>query len=303
MITLLYGTDAWRLRHASRKFQAAIRIDGTSATASDELERLLKYPSFFGQQASVVVTEPLAILSLPELLKHTDAPSLTDVRIILVHRNIPKETDTNKKTLAKLVRMAGTTTEYSPLKGAKLLSWVRDYCAEIGGTIDSGAAEELISRTGGDTWTLANELEKLCAYTGGGVTLGSVRTLVPQPAQEDNWELSNALAAHNKRGVIAALYRRIAAGVPEQLLIGSLASTLRSLMMVRELTDRGSSSAMIAKTTGLHPFVVSKTLRGAQLYEPQALRQAHQNLAHLDRSIKNGLADGTDGLFGILMAL
>ena len=303
MITFYYGTDAWRLRHASRTFQATVRIDGTSASASDELEHLLKYPGFFGQKTSVVVSDPLAIVGLPELLKDTDADSLTDVHLLLVHRNVPKETDDNKKILARLIRMAGTATEFTPLKGAKLLLWVRDYCSEIGGRIESGAAEELLMRTGGESWAIANELEKLCAYTGGDISLGSVRTLVSQPAQEDDWELSNALAARNKRGAISALYRRIAAGAPEQLLIGSLASTLRSLMMVRELTDRGSSSALIAKTTGLHPFVVSKTLRGSRLYEPSALRDAHQNLAQLDRSIKDGLSDGADGLFRILMAL
>lgn len=304
MITILYGTDAWRLRHASQKIQATVRIDGTSPAASDELERLLKYPNFFGTRTVVVVTDPLSAVDVPGLLKRTHAKELADIDVHMVQRTTAKETADRKKVLAQFIRMATSSTEFSPLKAGALRSWIKEYCAEIGGTIETDAAQELVTRTGGDSWLIANELEKLCAYAqGGAVTLAAVRTLVPQPPQQDDWELSNALAAHDKRGALAALYRRIASGTPEPLLIGTIASALRSLIMVRELIDRGRPTAAIASATGLHPYVVSKTLRGSRLYDPRSLSAAHRRCALLDRAMKDGRTDGIDGLFGIIVAL
>ena len=303
MITFFYGTDPWRLRHALQAFAATAHIDGTSATAHEELERLLKYPSFFGQVSSVAVSEPFAIPGLLELLKENDVCTMKDVHLLLVQRTQPKESADRKKLLAHLTRLATASTEFRQLTGDALSSWVREQCAEIGGAIERGAVEELIMRVGDDTWALASELEKLCAFTDGVITLAAVRMLVLRPPQQDDWELSNAIAARNKRGALAALYRRISAGTPEPLLIGSLASALRSLMMIRELLDRGLAAPAIASMTGLHPYVVSKTLRGARLYEPAALAAAHRSLASLDRATKEGRADGTDGLFGIIMAL
>ena len=131
----------------------------------------------------------------------------------------------------------------------------------------------------------------------------SVRLLVPAPYRYDEWELSNAIAARDKRGAVAALFKRVREGAPEPLMVGSLASAVRTLMMVRDLADRGRPATAIAKATGLHPYVVSKTLRGAAAYEPHALREAHRMLAALDRSSKEGAADAVDGLFATLLAL
>ena len=56
-------------------------------------------------------------------------------------------------------------------------------------------------------------------------------------------------------------------------------------------------------TTGLHPFVVSKTLRGARTADMGRLIRSHTALAVLDRNTKEGTADATDGLFDVILGL
>ncbi len=72
--------------------------------------------------------------------------------------------------------------------------------------------------------------------------------------------------------------------------------------MVKDLAARGTPPASIAKLSGLHPFVVSKTLRGATTTDADALRRTHVALAKLDRSAKEGTAHNADELFSILLA-
>ncbi|HTP56707.1 MAG TPA: DNA polymerase III subunit delta [Candidatus Paceibacterota bacterium] len=312
MITLLYGTDAWRLDHAAREFRARwsasggtppVILDGASPDTSDELERMLKYPTFFGAAVLATVNDPLTIPGLMKMLTANDAHRIQDVHILLIQRTSAKESAERNKALAGLARIAAKTTEFAPLTGARCAGWVREYCAQTGREITPEAVAELIRRAGTETWALVNELEKLCAYEPERVTIATVQLLVPRPHQMDEWELSDAIGTRDKRGAITALHRRVANGTPEPLLIGSLASSVRSLLMVRELADRGIPPAAIAKSSGLHPFVVAKTLRGARAYDPRALRNAHSHLALLDRASKEGRADAVDGLFGILLAL
>jgi DNA polymerase III delta subunit len=86
-------------------------------------------------------------------------------------------------------------------------------------------------------------------------------------------------------------------------MIGSLASAVRTLVTIRDLAGRGHAAPVIARTAGLHPFVVSKNLRGAMTYGVDALPTALRKIAELDRDAKSGRADAFDSLFSILLAI
>lgn len=309
-ITLLHGSDAWRLRAAAAReanaWEAthgarALHLDGTADDTGTELERVLKYPSFFQQRTLVAVTDPLAATDLVALVE--DSSGLADTDLLLVQGTAARPTAARKEELRKLARLADRTEAFEPLEGQRLASWVRDYCAERGCDIEPAAVAELTARAGSDSWALSGEMEKLCSFTAPTVTVSAVRTLVAAPTHQDEWELSNTISAHDRRGAVAALFRRVREGAPEQLLLGTVASAVRSLLMVRDLTDRNRPAAAIAKATGMHPYVVSKTLRGAAAADPKRLRRAHAALATLDRHAKDGRADTIDGLFAVLVSL
>jgi len=63
------------------------------------------------------------------------------------------------------------------------------------------------------------------------------------------------------------------------------------------------SASAIATGAGLHPFVVSKALKGAREADGGALREAHLRIACLDRDSKRGRADLLDGLFGAILGM
>lgn len=300
MLTLHYGSDSYRLREATCALAPHAVIDGTDEDAAEQIERELKYPSFF-QERRVVIVRNAASAAFSGLLKQFDVSAMTDVDLVAVQ-------DTNrsydKKTLALLAKSADIKQEWASLAGTQLAAWARNFCKERGATIEPAALTLLVHRVGTDTSILCQELEKLCAYASGtAINIGVVQVLTPVRSERDEWELSNALASCDKRAAITALWRRLQEGTADQLLLGTMAAGIRNLLSVNDLVARRQPAGVIAKTTGLHPFVVSKTLRSAATADRTRLRRAHLALAALDRNSKDGHADMVDGLFSILLSL
>jgi DNA polymerase III delta subunit len=312
MLLLIHGTDSYRIQEAVEEVIAhhrakttstpeVVRIDCADETATDELHRQLKYPSFFGE-SRLVVASHAAQGAMGEILNEYNLADIEDIIVIATQDTSEKGYD--KKMLARLKASSHTTQELQPRTGAPLSAWLQRYCAHAQASLSHDAAAYVVRLVGSDTRTLVHELDKLIAYAHGEPISKTMAELLISPRIErDEWELSNALAAHDKRSLVAALWKKLHEGTPEQLLMGSLAAGFRNLIMVKDLLKRNHASAGIAKATGLHPFVVSKTLSGARTADSSRLARAHIALALLDRGAKDGRMDMTDGLFSILLAL
>jgi len=312
MLLCYHGTYTFRIRQAVSDLLDSTRtrtgtslnvvsVDCAQDGAGDDIERVLKYPSFFGDSTVILATHAAGEV-MADILERFPVSSMPDIILVAVQDTSLKTC--SKKVLASLVRAADTAVQFMPLSGDAQHAWAHAYCRTLGATIAQDALRLLTERTGSDTGLLAMELGKLAAYAGDAeISSDTVRLLTAARPERDEWELSNAMAAHDKRAAITALWRRLQEGAPEQLLIGSLAAGLRNLLIIKDLSSRKQNPAGIARLTGLHPFVVSKTLKGTAAADAERLRTAHISLARLERDAKEGLADMTDGMFSVLLSL
>ncbi|MBP6886399.1 MAG: hypothetical protein KBC02_04145 [Candidatus Pacebacteria bacterium] len=312
MLHLIHGKDPYQIRSALAATIAkqsatqaqsleVIRLDCRDENTLDALHRQLKYPSFL-HQPRIIVASNAAHASMGEILEEYDIPNLSD--IILLATINTSEKDADKKILAKLQKIAPSSTHAEALSGKELEVWARAYCSDRGSDLPPSAWAHLLRRVGEDMLQLSHELEKLTAYAGATpIDVDMITLLTSARHDHDTWELSNAVAAHDKRATLKALWRSLRDGTPEQVVLGSLASGLRNLIMIQDVASRKASSAVIATTIGLHPFVVSKSLAGARLATPQKLQKAFLSLTELERSSKDGTAHLTDGLFHVVLSL
>jgi DNA polymerase-3 subunit delta len=273
-------------------------IDGADADAGQHLQNAMAAQGLFGEPRLVLVNNAVLVPDIEACL--SDDSSEISIYITQDARDLNAD---GKRRLGALVKHVSNAQRFDALEGRERIAWVTAFCRERERAITSSAAAEVIRRTGEDTWALTSELEKLCAYTEDAIDDAAVCALVAPPSVYDEWELSNALATRDKRAALAALWRRLRAGVPEQLIIGLMASATRTLVLVKEGVDRHMPAAAIAKAAGLHPFVVSKNLRSVQSVDAAAIRAAHLRIARLDRDGKRGRADIVDGLFGIIVGM
>jgi len=312
MLYWYHGTDTFRLRSAVTDLVASlraqhqtalhvVRVDCADAGAADDIERHLKYPSFFGDRTCIIATNAAAPV-MADLTARYDFSTLEDIILVAVQDTSQKSAD--KVVLATLTKTADHTAVFAPLKDAALTAWITAAAAGLGGTLEPDAMRELVRRVGSDSGRCAAELAKLVAYAAPhAISIDAVRLLTPEPAERDEWELSNAIASMDKRSIMAALWKKVREGTPEQLLIGSCAAGLRNLLMIRDAAQRTTSGTTIAKLTGLHPFVVSKTLASATAADEPRLVRSYLALTLLDRDSKDGRADAIDGLFAALLSV
>jgi DNA polymerase III delta subunit len=320
MLVYYHGNDSYRIRQAVRESLERLRknpdaplqtvtVHAPNEQDREALEHALKYPSFFQEHTAVLVSDALSTAetaeAVNEILTRYAVQDLTDATVFVCQQEPAGRPSAASKNLAAyLARHATSAVEFMSLQGTARVQWIKDFCARRGCELTPRALADVLARSSpDDTWRLATDLANICAFSHetGRIDVHEVHALMRPLANREEWELSDALTRNDKRGVLSALFKRLAEGTSEHLIIGGLAAGLRTILMVKELAQRSLAPAGIAKKIGAHPFVVTKTLQGINSHDPQKLRKSLADLAALDRDIKNGTRDAVDGLYAAIL--
>ncbi len=135
---------------------------------------------------------------------------------------------------------------------------------------------------------LANELDKLAMYAGGSavITVDDVRKLSAQVQEARVFDLTDALAQRNRKQALDILHDLLADGEAPLRLISTITSQVRSLILVKELSQKGIRAAEIASTAGLSPFVAEKALRQIGKFTVSQLENSYRQLLATDAALK-----------------
>jgi len=151
----------------------------------------------------------------------------------------------------------------------------------------AGAAEALVEHVGNEPQQLARELEKLSLRFGASdVGVEQVLDTVSGERSPTAFALESALRERRIAHAIAAVRRALAQGDRPELLVGQIASELRSLLRARALLDSGmdEESAKRAFGGGRGFYVVPR----ARNYRRVELERALRSLAEVDVAAKTG---------------
>ncbi|MFL5666851.1 MAG: DNA polymerase III subunit delta [Ktedonobacteraceae bacterium] len=207
----------------------------------------------------------------------------TCVLIVLVD----EELDANN-TLLKAAGQFGTVVQCMLPKGAAIKSWITRRAKGRGVTIAPEAAALLADFIGNQLRLLANELDKLATYVGDGktITVEDVRMLSAQVQEARIFDLTDAMAQRNPKRALDILHDLLADGEPPLKLISTITTQVRSLLLVKELSQQGKRSSEIASTIGIAPFVADKALRQVGKFTPMQLENAYRRLLATDAALK-----------------
>ena len=207
----------------------------------------------------------------------------TSVLIVLVDELL----DANNPLL-KAAGEHGKVIQSTLPRGGALESWISKRAKSLGVTIDGDAATLLANFIGNQLRLLANELDKLATYVGDGgtITVDDVRTLSAQVQEARIFDLTDALAQRNQKQALTILHDLLADGEPPIKLISTISSQVRSLLLVKELSQKGMRSPQIASTLGIAPFVADKAARQVGKFTAAQLEVAYRQLLATDASLK-----------------
>lgn len=181
--------------------------------------------------------------------------------------------------------------------------------AGTGKTVDPGAEARLVALVGADARALAAEVSKLATFVGDRKVIRAedVDTLVVRTAADPFFALGNAVEARDLPAALGVLRRSLADGASPHMLVGSLAGTVRRMLVERErgrLAAGGRRIGSFAEwNASVLPTIEPDELRDRKPYGLWMKYQAAQRfgreellsglaaLAEADHSMKTG-SDG-----------
>lgn len=195
--------------------------------------------------------------------------------------------DTNN-LLLKAAGEHGNVIQSTLPRGAALENWITKRARNLGVSIEKNAATLLANFIGSQLRLLANELDKLATYAGEGGTITDedVRKLSAQVQEARIFDLTDALAQRDQKQALTILHDLLVDGEPPLKLISTITSQVRSLLLVKELSQKGLRSPQVAATLGIAPFIAEKAARQAGKFTPMQLEGAYRQLLATDAALK-----------------
>ncbi len=143
--------------------------------------------------------------------------------------------------LVKAAEKYGKILQSSLPKGAALERWISNRAKSIDVKIAPEANALLANFIGNNLRLLASELDKLATYVGKGATINveDVRQLSAQVQEARIFDLTDALAQRNRKQALNILHDLLADGEPPLKLISTITFQVRSLLLVKELAQKG----------------------------------------------------------------
>ncbi len=217
------------------------------------------------------------------LAEHVAILPETTVLIILIEEAL----DSNN-ALLKAAEKHGKVVQSTLPKGAALEKWITNRAKSIEVKIAPDAVSILANFIGNNLRLLANELDKLAMYVGKGATIKieDVRQLSAQVQEARIFDLTDALAQRNRKQALNILHDLLADGEPPLKLISTITSQVRSLLLVKELAQKGMRGSQIASTLGVAPFIADKSLRQVGNFSAPQLESAYRQLLATDAALK-----------------
>ncbi|TMC18422.1 MAG: DNA polymerase III subunit delta [Chloroflexi bacterium] len=217
------------------------------------------------------------------LAEHVAEMAETTVLILLVDEAL----DTSH-LLVKAAQQHGKVIQSTVPKGSALNNWITKRAKSVDVKVAPDAVTLLADFIGNNLRLLANEIDKLATYVGPGGTIrvADVRQLSAQVQEARIFDLTDALAQRDRKKALHLLHDLLADGEPPLKLISTITTQVRSLLLVKELAQKGQRGAQIASTLGIAPFIAEKALRQVGNFSVAQLENTYRQLLATDAALK-----------------
>jgi DNA polymerase-3 subunit delta len=306
MIIFLHGKDTFRSRQQMKKmiekFKAdrdpdgynVVRIDAAAMPEPERIIQELSASPFLAGRRLVAIESLLSSKhadAQTQLREQVEAGKLPETTVALFWEDSDAFKGKAAGALADALLKEKYVQRFDQLTGAKLIAWIREEAADMGGCIDADAAAYLAAHAQGDSWRIRTLLEQLYAYRRGEDIRKKDAQVFLEEKEDDNiFTLVDAVVAGNARSAYGMMREQYRRGEDAQYVFAMLLRQFRILLQIRDAMDRADtlSSDALARAMSLHPFVVKKSLPLVKRHTKAALVAAYRGLLAFDRSVKTG---------------
>ncbi|MFA6024498.1 MAG: DNA polymerase III subunit delta [Candidatus Gracilibacteria bacterium] len=239
-------------------------------------KRLVVLKNFLGSQKAETANTLLpALEKLPE-----------STVLVMVEESKPDE----RTSIFKRLNILATKRLFLKPKGVQLSTWVQRRAEQAGARINPETASYLVSAVGDDLFALDQEIQKLTLYARGEPILREmVDELVTGIVQKSIFTLTDQLAQKNFAGVLKTMEDLKAQGEDPAFIFSMIVRQIRLILEMKALSEQNLPAPMMARKMGVHPFVVSSSLRFTKNFTFEQLRYFLKKFMELDHRLKTGL--------------
>lgn len=194
--------------------------------------------------------------------------------------------------LFKFLDRNGKCQNFQELSGIKLKNWAENQITKYGGKISQFALSKLLLYAGNDLWRLDNEIKKLVSFKNKGqIGIEDIDLLVRSKIETDIFKTIDAISQKDKKTALSLLHKHLDKGDSPLYLLSMVNYQFRNLVAIKDLVKKGVPYSMIAKRSGLHPYVVRKNSYPLERFSMDELKKIYQKIFQADLDIKTGKTD------------
>ena len=308
-IYLLYGEEQYLKDLYCRKLQESAVgavfpefnlhvFDGNKLDMEQAVAAVESMP-FMAQQRCVVIS-PFNYGGLNSRDKEMfdsllEAPVPTTVLILLVNdpEFLPKKNAKAKKLVAQ-VDHVGVVMELNKRSESDMAKFLQKRAKDCGCGISKELCQYILERCEDDMLTLSNEMDKICAYAGGGeLTKDHIDAVTVKAVSARIYDLAKAILAERGELAMSIVQELLYLRYQPTVILSALNGAYLDLYIAKAALDAGKGQAEIAKNFEYRgrDFVIRNSLRDCRKYAPEVLRKSIACLAQTDLRMKSSRAD------------
>lgn len=308
MLVFIYGPDTLRSRRRLEEIiqtQAAsieVRVFDCENMEIQSIQVELSSQDLFHTSKILVLKDAIQNKELSEqLFELRDILKKTEHTIIFFEGG---KAD-SKNSLVKFLKRSAETEEFENLKGQELRNWILSEFAVFSTQPTPELVGILAQELGDNLWECRNEIAKVAAFVAQTKKAGKedLAQLRQSKLFVEIFPTIDAIAARNKKRSLELVLRHLEQGDPPLRLLSMIAYQFRNILVVKDLEARKISYGLIAKQSGLHPFVVRKCSSLGRVFKREELRGIHEKIFQTDLSMKTGKAEAETALQSFLLSL
>lgn len=274
-----------------------LQIMGEDAQVSDVYEAVSTLP-FMAKRRVVIWNNPKVFTKemneqALELLKET-LITLHDGVCLVVY--IKGAADKRRK-FYKLLKDNSCIVEFNPLSDFDAARWVGSYFKKHHKEIDLPTAEEIVGLVGTSVMELNNEVEKIYVSMGERVRVQKqdLQLLTGNNIAYGVFEMISCFLKGDDKEGMTRMYRLLKRGDSGFMMLGAIASKLRSYYQAKTMLVSGMNKATVIEKLG-GGFGAKKAVEECERLDISKLEAGIEALEYVDYAIKNGLMSEAAGV-------
>lgn len=201
----------------------------------------------------------------------------------------PYEKLDERKKITKIMKEKSILLHAQTPQENDLGTWIRSEVNRFEKSINDDAVDKLVEMVGANMLQLQIEVEKIALYLGEEkqITVNSVEELVAKTLEHDAFKMLNAYLSNNVAVALQIYHDLLRQKEEPIMLVGLLASNIRTMNNVYYLQKKGYHPNQISKQLKVHPYRVKLMLETRDRPSEERLLKALKNLSEIDLKLKS----------------